>query len=407
MKPSFRSWQFLVPFALLASTTAAAKPQQLKLERVVILMRHGVRPPTKEPPIPVQYAPLPWPAWPVKPGLLTPHGAMGIARIAAADRAWLIDAGIIPAVGCPAPGQVTALASKTPRAIATAETWVANALPNCGITVQHPGKDEPDLLFHILETKPWWFDGHRAYVDALAQAPKGSLELQMLLLAPDMQRMGDALACAEPCPLDTEATTLVEQPHEPPKFHGPFDYAATASESFLLEYDEGMPMSSVAWGRATRADIEGLMIFNVTKLRYLNRTPYIARSSGGPLAKIIVNALNAPTGPSLTILGGHDTNIAAIGGMLDLHWQVPTYRQDDVPPGSALGFELVTDSKGHQLVRAFFRSQTMDQLRNLTPLNSDRNQAYREYLQIPGCGKSALAGCDLVRFTKLVEARLR
>ena len=407
MKRLFRGFQLIASCAWFLSSAAAPAQPQLTLERVVMLMRHGVRPPTKLQPIPVEYSPLSWPAWPVEPGLLTPHGAMGIARIAAWDRAWLVESGLLPAVGCPASGQVTALASKTPRAVSTAEAWVATALPNCGIVVQHPGEGQPDLLFHILETKPAWFDGHRAYLDALAQAPRGSIALQMLLLAPDMQRMGYALACVQPCPLDTEETALVEQPHDAPKFQGPFDYASTASETFLLEYDEGMPMSSVAWGRVTRDDIARLLIFNSTKFRYVNRPPYIAKASGGPLARVILTALNAPAGASLTILGGHDTNIAAIGGLNSLHWRAPSTPQDDVPPGSALGFELLTDGQ-HQLVRVFFRSQTMDQIRNLTPLTDKRNQPYREYLDIPGCPRAtAEIGCDLRTFTRIVESKLR
>ena len=285
MKRFLRGFRLIASCALLLSSTAAlAQPQpQLKLVRVVMLMRHGVRPPTKLQPIPVEYSPLPWPNWPVGPGLLTPHGAMGIARIAAADRGWLVQEGLLPALGCPARGQVIALASKTPRAISTAQAWVATALPNCGIVVQHPGQGAPDLLFHILETKPAWFDGHRAYLDALAQAPNGSIALQMSLLAPDMQRMAYALACVQPCPLNTEETTLVEEPHDAPKFKGPFEYASTASQSFLLEYDEGMPMNAVAWGRVTRSDIARLLIFNSTKFRYLNRPSYIAKASAGPL----------------------------------------------------------------------------------------------------------------------------
>ena len=406
MKYLIRGCQLVAACACLLSSTAASAQSQLKLERVVMLMRHGVRPPTKLQPIPVEYSPLAWPNWPVAPGLLTPHGAMAVARIAAWDRAWLIENGILPAVGCPASGQVAGIASKTPRAIATAEAWVATALPHCAIVVQHPSEGQPDLLFHILETKPAWFDGHRAYLDALAQAPRGSIALQMLLLARDMHRMGYALACAQPCPLSTEETTLVEVPHDAPKFNGPFDYASTASESFLLEYDEAMPMSSVAWGRVSRDDIGQLLIFNSTKFRYLNRPPYIAKGSGGPLARLILTTLNAPAGPALTILGGHDTNIAAIGGLIGLHWRAPSTIQDDVPPASALGFELLTDGP-RQLVRVFFRAQTMDQIRNLTPLTK-RNPPYREYLDIPGCPRgTAETGCDLRRFTRIVDSKLR
>lgn len=406
MKLLFRVIQLVAACLWVLSSAAATAQSQLKLERVVLLMRHGVRPPTKLQPIPVEYSPLPWPNWPVAPGLLTPHGASGIARIAAADRAWLVNAGLLPPVGCPQNGQVNALASKTPRAIATAETWVATAIPNCGIVVQHPGKDAPDLLFHLLETKPAWFDGHRAYLDALSQAPNGSIERQMELLSGDMQRMSYALACPQPCPLLTDTTVLVEQPNEPPKFHGPFDYASTAAESFLLEYVEGMPPGSVVWGRVGRSDIERMLIFNVTKFKYLNRAPYIAAASGAPLAKVILDAFNRRTGPSLTILGGHDTNIAALGGLIGLHWDVPSYLPDDVPPGSALGFELLSDARGGQFVRVFFRAQTMDELRNLAVLDPKRNQPFRQYLDIPGCGTGP-TGCDVRLFSKILYSKIR
>ena len=406
MNPFLRVLQLIAACFWVLSSAAATAQTQLKLERVVMLMRHGVRPPTKLQPIPVEYSPLPWPSWPVAPGLLTPHGALGIGRLAAADRVWLVSNGLLPAIGCPANGQVNAIASKTPRAIATAETWVATAIPNCGIVVQHPGQGAPDLLFHVLETKPAWFDGHRAYLDAVSQAPNGSIPLQMELLGPDFERMANVLACPQPCPLLTETSTLVEQAHEPPKFHGPFDYASTASESFMLEYVEGMPGGSVAWGRASRGDIERLLIFNVTKFRYLNRAPYIAGASGGPLAKLILTAFNNQSGPALTVLGGHDTNIAAIGGMLGLHWKVPSYLADDIPPGSALGFELLRDDRGNKFVRLFFRSQTMDEIRNLNVLDPLRNQPYRQYLDIPGCGRGPV-GCDLRSFTRLFASKIR
>ena len=46
------------------------------------------------------------------------------------------------------------------------------------------------------------------------------------------------------------------------------------------------------------------------------------------------------------------------------------YPADAIPPGSALGFELLSDRHGRQFVRPFFRAQTMRQLRNLEPLGA-------------------------------------
>ena len=408
MKRSLRTWPLIASCLLLASTGVPAAEPGLKVERVVMLMRHGIRPPTKLQPIPEKYSPQPWPQWTTAPGLLTPHGAKGIGLLAAADRAWFVGAGLLPATGCPAAGQVSVRASKVPRAIETAQAWTKGALPDCGVTVQYPAKDEPDSLFHVLATQPSWFDGQRAYADALAQAPKGGLAEQAKELGPQMRRMEAVLGCAPPaCDLATAATTLVEQPHDAPKFHGPLDTASTASESFLLEYLDGKPMAEVGWGRVNREEIERLLIFNVTKFKYADRPPYIAQATAGPIAKAILEALNAPAGPRITVLAGHDTNIADLGGLLGLHWRVASYLPDDIPPGSAIGFELLSDGRGRQIVRAFFRAQRMDQLRNLEPLNA-ANPQHREIVAIPGCGLPEQAhACELQAFTRLVEAKLQ
>lgn len=413
MKRSFRGWQLIASCAcFLAPTVAPAGAPvlgpELKLERVVMLMRHGIRPPTKAQPIPLIYSPMAWPAWSVGPGLLTQRGARGIGLLAAADRDYFIDAGLLPASGCPARGQVTVRASKVPRAIATAKAWSEGLLPGCVLRVRHPAKGAPDRLFHILEQQPAWFDGQRAYANALAQAPNGGLAAQANELAPQMRRLGAILGCAPPaCALEKEPTTLVERPHDRPGFHGPLDAASTATESFLLEYVEGMPMSEVGWGRVTREEVERLLIFNSTKFKYVDRPPFIAKAAAGPLARAISNALSGATGSRITLLAGHDTNIADLGGLLGLHWQAASYPADTVPPGSALGFELYSDGRGRKIVRAFFRSQTMDQLRNLEPLGS-ANRPYREYVPIPACGSAEDAlGCDLATFTKTVEAKLQ
>ena len=91
-------------------------------------------------------------------------------------------------------------------------------------------------------------------------------------------------------------------------------------------------------------------------------------------------------------------------GLLGFNWRVDSYPENNPPPGGGVGFELLSDAQGHRFVRAFFRSQIMDQMRNLTPL-SLAVPAFRQYLAIPGCnlpyGETV---CSLETFSAVVRS---
>ncbi|MES2119184.1 MAG: histidine-type phosphatase [Pseudomonadota bacterium] len=401
------SFRIIASCAGILSCSPAVAQSPLKVERVVMLMRHGIRPPTTLQPIPLRYSELAWPRWPVGPGLLTPHGAQGIKLLAAADRAYFARLGVLSGAGCPAAGQVQIRASHVTRAIETAQAWSTGLAPGCKLAVEHPASGAPDPLFHILDPRPAWFNGDRAYRAALAQAPAGGLPAQVRQVAPELRQISSVLGCTPPGCNMLAGSTITPHRHGRPDMSGPLDAASTASETFLLEYLEGMPMKQVAWGRIDRRQILRLLVFNSIKFKYVDRPRFIARAAAGPLAKAILRALEAPAASRATLFAGHDTNIADLGGLLDAHWRVTGYPADAVPPGSALGFELLADDRGRRFVRAFFRAQTMEQLRNLEGLGS-ANQPYRQYVPVPGCSDPRIAfGCELGTFRRLVEARLR
>lgn len=394
--------------ALLWAASPALAAPELKVERVVMLMRHGIRPPTKAQPIPEQYSPLAWPKWTADPGMLTERGAKGIALLGNADRSYLAATGLLPAAGCPGAKAVAVHASNKPRAVETAEAWIKSALPGCAVSVDHPGEKASDPLFHPLEDSPAGFDGHLAAAEALAMAPAGGLAAEDMRLAPEFERLEAILGCDKPaCDLEAVPTRLLEQPHDRPDVDGAIDVASTASQSLLLEYLEGMAMKDVGWGRATRDDIERLLVFHPVKFRFGNRPAYVAKAAAGPIARTILNAFGAADSASITVLAGHDTNLADLGGLLDLHWHAASYPADDIPPGGALVFELLADGDGDHFVRAFFRSQTMDQLRELQTLDA-ANPPYRAYIDIPGCGTaSAPTSCTFAEFETLVRTKLQ
>jgi 4-phytase/acid phosphatase len=388
-----------------AQTAPKHKPTApaLRLERVVMMMRHGIRPPTKANPVPAAYSKETWPRWPVDYGLLTYRGAAGVTLLGEWDRAYLTSRGLLGR-NCPT---VTLKASAKQRAIRTVENWAEGFMPGCHATVSHPAEDGPDPIFHGLDDEPASFDGQRAYREALAMAPRGGIAAENRAYRADLTLLARVLNCPLPaCGLLTEPSKLVPAPHDRPGLDGPVDVGSTASQTFLLEYLEGMPMRDVGWGRITRPQIEQLLRFHPLKFKYSNRPDYIARNAAAPLAREILTALTAKDGTQLTLLGGHDTNIADLGAFFKVHWTVPSYPMDDVPPGSAIGFELLRDAAGHHYVRAFYRAQTMDQLRNQQKLTA-RNPAFRQYLAMPGCGNStAERACTLKAFSTMVTARL-
>ncbi|MBX3560950.1 MAG: histidine-type phosphatase [Sphingomonas sp.] len=404
-------------FVLLAGLLSPAQAQPttdgLQLERVVFLMRHGIRPPTRDPSLGENYARDPWPAWPVDFGLMTPRGAAGIRLLAEADRADYIRRGLLPAEGCLPAGSILAESSAKSRAIRTGEAYVAALLPGCGIAVIHPEREGPeDIMFHPLDAGPADFDGAAALSETLAAVAPQSMAVESTRWRDQIALLDRVLGCCmaavcaanrapSPCTLADIPSGLRGNPHDRPDLTGPLSIGSTASQTFLLEYLEGKPLSEVGWGRIDRDQIEALLAINVAKFHYENASPSVLRRAAGPLATRMAEALSADGGQRFTLLFGHDTNIADVGRLLGLAWRVPSYPAGAVPPGGALGFELLRDAEGRRFVRAFFRAQTMDQLRNQQALDPAA-PGYRSYLDIPGCATP----CMIENFTALVHARL-
>ena len=396
-----------VASVLAAVPAAAAAP---KLERVVLLMRHSVRPPTKAEVTPPGWAAQPWGKWSTAFGELTPHGAAGAKLMGQYDRGAYAGRGLLAPGSCPAAGDIAVWASGKSRAIVTAQKYADGLFPGCGVHVEHPADENNDPVFHPLDSGVK-IDGARALAAVEARLPAGGLVAVQAGHAADfatLQRiLGKPATCAVPsCKLADIPSKLEPNAGDGPDLNGALGVASTAGQSLLLEYVEGKPMAEVGWGRVAKADVTSVLKFHTTKFYYEARTPYVAERAAAPIARRILAALGGDAGTGkLTVLVGHDTNIAQLGGMLDLHWKVGEYPADDPPPGGALGFELLRAAKGGQFVRAFYQAQTMDQLRNLTPLTAKAPPA-RVYSPIAGCTKVASDLCSLAGFKAIVQGKL-
>lgn len=388
---------------------ALAEAPDMTLERAVMLMRHGVRPPTRDP-VETGVTNDTWPTWSAPFGALTQHGYDAVKLLGQWDRTQWVARGLLPAEGCPAASDITVAASFKPRTQDTARALVEGMVPGCTIDIRFPASEDEDAEFHPLEVRSVAIDADTAVAAQLALAPPGGLlaergrQLARLQLLSRVLGCCTAPLCAENalpanCDLSQMPVGLVRNENDRADVGAPFGIASTASQTLLLEYLEGFPMSQVGWGRVSRDQIEDLLELNTLKFRYEGHAPYVAARAASPLMSRMLTAMES--GPKLTVLAGHDTNIADLGGMLDLHWHVPTYPRDNPPPGGALGFEVLKDTYGARFVRAFYRAQTMDQIRYLQPLTGDNAPSY-QYLDIPGCD----APCPLPTFERLVRSRL-
>ena len=389
---------------LIASNPPPGKQEGLRLDRVVMLMRHGVRPPTKAQVVPAGMNDQPWPKWSVDYGELTQHGYDAVRLVGAWDRSYWQARGLLPANGCPDQAAVEVAASAKSRTQATARALVEGLAPGCMIDVDFPQDKDDDVEFHPLDSGAMPIDADEALRAVQALAPPGGMQAEIIAHADGFALLDQALGCTgirakSGCSLAAMPPAIVPNQGDRPDVGDPFGIASTVSQTFLLEYLEGMPMSEVAWGRLSRQQIEELLQFHSLKFYYEGRAPYVAARAASPLASRMLEAMRR--GPKLTVLVGHDTNIADLGGFLDLHWKVPSYPRDDPPPGGALGFEVLSDTAGEQFVRAFYRSQTMDQVRELQPLSATNAPSY-EYLPIPGCASL----CPLPTFAEIVGSRL-
>ena len=107
----------------------------------------------------------------------------------------------------------------------------------------------------------------------------------------------------------------------------------------------------------------------------------IEQSTGGQSRP---GAFGAP-GQKLIIVVGHDTNIINLGGLLGLNWWLPGTQVNPVLPGGALVLEVRRrPHDGQFVIRTYYMSQSLEQIRNLSPLTLESPPAIAPIF-IPGC----------------------
>jgi 4-phytase/acid phosphatase len=376
---------------------------------VVIVSRHGVRSPT-DPAELTAYSARPWPAWDVAPGYLTAHGAAAMTLFGAAYRTYYSPLGIFPKSGCPPADSVFVWDDVDERTKATGTALLAGLAPQCGLAA-HDADAPVDPLFHALPTlgKADITASTASLMGSFGSDPQAIVPAYALAFAKLDAILGcDAGSCT---PISTVPSTVVAAKKTGlAELQGPVDLASTAVEDFILAYTDGRPLSDVGWGRVDRATLLELSQLHTLKFLVNTETPYTARVQGSNLLDHVLatidqgatgrreNATRVPLSAHFAAFVGHDTNLEALAGMLQLRWLLPGYQLNDTPPGGALAFEVYRVAGAEPFVRVFYTAQSLDAMRGLTP-----EKPLRAPVFVPGC---PALDCPITAFDRIAHTAI-
>lgn len=361
---------------LIASNAQAQTvPEGYQLQQVLMMSRHNLRAPlANNGSVLEQSTPNKWPEWDVPGGQLTTKGGVLEVYMGHYMREWLAEQGMVKSGECPPPYTVYAYANSLQRTVATAQFFITGAFPGCDIPVHHQEKmGTMDPTFNPVIT-----DDSAAFSEqAVAAMEKELSKLQLTdsyQLLEKIVNYKDSPACKEKqqCSLVDGKNTFSAKYQQEPGVSGPLKVGNSLVDAFTLQYYEGFPMDQVAWGEI-KSD-QQWKVLSKLKNGYqdsLFTSPEVARNVAKPLVSYIDKALvtDRTRAPKITVLVGHDSNIASLLTALDFKPYQLHDQNERTPIGGKIVFQRWHDSKANRdLMKIEYVYQSAEQLRNADAL---------------------------------------
>jgi 4-phytase/acid phosphatase len=230
---------------------------EMKLERVVILSRHGVRAPTKSTALMKDVTPYQWPQWDVPLGWLTPRGGQLISELGKYQRLRLSGKGLRGDKTCPF-AQVAVIADMDQRTRKTGEAFLAGFAPECHIPVRYQQQQtRTDPLFNPIKADKCSFNTVKVK-EAILTRGGGDIGHYTQQFQSAFQALEKVLNFSQSekckstgqnhdCSLTGALPTKLNVTADNVSLTGAWGLSSTLTEIFLLQQAQGMPQ--VAWGR--------------------------------------------------------------------------------------------------------------------------------------------------------------
>lgn len=380
----------------------------LQLDKAVVVMRHGVRGPLYSAEI-QRYSGKSWPAWPVADGQLTEHGYQALVRLGEYLRCSLRAQGSVSEPSWPTPADVFIWSSPKERSRASAAALLEGMFPGDRVPV-HFTSGKYDPLFHPNKSDAVTVDLDQART-AILKVTGGSIEAGKVKYAAPIKALEDIVGVPSEQPGRCRLSAMkwqIKQKANELTLDSPLVIGGKMTETFRMQYANGMPLDRVAFGHGrTAVAVADLTQLHCVQQRLRSEDWHLASRRGSQMLNEILLALGdekteprseprtgadtdavaeAEAGAAavearrlakLLVYSGHDKNLEALATLLDFHWQVAEYQPDDSAPGGCLMFERLVECEGERrFVRVSYLAQSLDQIRELAEL-SEASPPYR------------------------------
>ncbi|WP_295557605.1 bifunctional glucose-1-phosphatase/inositol phosphatase [uncultured Stenotrophomonas sp.] len=389
------------------ATAMAAPAADEQLEQVILLSRHNLRAPVVASGALANATPETWPHWEVAPGELTTKGGVLEVYTGRYMGQWLRQAQLLPATGCPRPGDFHAHANSLQRTQATAQFFVAGAFPGCHVAIeQRMPLGTMDPLFNpVIHNEDTAF--RERALSAMRQALAASDLTPALTVVEQITRYPQSAACTgrSECHLALAETTFSAEPGKEPRASGSLALASGLVDALLMEHYQGSGIPREGWGRLNNeAQWQALAQIRNRYQDILFGTPEVARDVAAPLLEQVSELLEDPASPKVTLLVGHDSNIGSVLAALGVADYTLPGQYEKTPIGGLLQFERWRERRsGVERFRLSYVYPTTAQLRDAQPLTKAQPPG-RVALSLPGCDGQ---GCSSAQFQQLLRRARR